>query len=602
MSAGANIKKSRVDLRRRGARAALAICAVALIASGWVRAQDAQPPPPASEPTATAPNATPPPEPGTTAIEAAPVAQEAAPQPANPQSPVAQPGVCERQYKHAAIVPIRDEITGVTTQSLKRRIDAARAKGADLIVFELDTPGGYLDSALDIAHMIENLRDLGTVAWVNPQAHSAGTIISVACNEIVMAPSSTMGDSQVILFTGEGVDAVPEELRPKIYTPVLTRFRSSAKLNGYSEVLSEAFVIPEREVWWLENTATGGREFVFREEKLKRMGEDSQQDGAVQKVTKAILGMGESGPHGWKLVESYFDIVTGKDIPITQPVVRNDELLEMDSGRAHAFGFNKAIVAGEDDLRARYGVATISRMDETWSEGLTTWLTSPYVRGFLLILVFLGAYVEFHTPGLGLAGLVSLIALAVFVGAPYLTGLASVWEIVLIVIGLVLIGLEVFVIPGFGVAGVTGILCLMAGLVATFMPGEPGHSTPFYVPQLQPTLDALYTGLKTVVIGLLVSIVGMFFLAKYLPRMPLFQKLIPLNEGPESVRVEDPYHGLAQPGEEGVSLGPLRPAGKARFGGVLVDVVTAGEYVEAGEDVQVVERTGNRVVVRALRS
>ncbi|GMU36173.1 MAG: hypothetical protein KJ057_10480 [Phycisphaerae bacterium] len=518
----------------------------------------------------------------------------------------AEEGAADRSYRHAAIITIRDEITDVTTGSLKRRIEAARKAGADLVVFELDTPGGYLDSALDIAHLIENTRDLRTAAWVNPQAHSAGTIIAVACNEIVMAPSSTMGDSQVIMFGAEGADAVPEALQPKVYTPVLARFRSSAKLNGYSEVLCEAFVIPEREVWWLENARTGEREFVFREEKQKRLGErEAGSDGnAVQKVTRAILGMGEDGAAAsgeWRLVESYVDLVTGKAIALTQPIDREDQLLEMNAGEAHAFGFNRAIIAQDADLQARYGAATITRMDTLWSENLATWLTSPYVRGFLLILVFLGAYVEFNTPGVGVPGLVALIALAIFVGAPYLTGLANTWELVLIGVGIVLLAVEVFVLPGFGVAGVSGALLLLAGLVATFMPDEPGRTSPLYVPQLQPTIDALYTGVKAVVFALTTSLVGMFVLAKYMPHIPIFRKVIPANPTADAVAVEDAYYGLAQPGDMGVSQGPLRPAGKARFGAVLVDVVTQGEYIESGVGVKVVERQGNRVVVREVR-
>lgn len=521
------------------------------------------------------------------------------------KTPVAaKEGVADRSYRHAAIITIRDEITDVTTVSLKRRIEAARKAGADLVVFELDTPGGYLDSALDIAHLIENTRDLRTAAWVNPQAHSAGTIIAVACNEIVMAPSSTMGDSQVIMFGAEGADAVPEALQPKVYTPVLARFRSSAKLNGYSEVLCEAFVIPEREVWWLENARTGEREFVFREEKQKRLGErEAGSDGnAVQKVTRAILGMSEEGAAAtgeWRLVESYVDLVTGKTIALTQPIDREDQLLEMNAGEAHAFGFNRAIIAQDADLQARYGAATITRMDTLWSENLAMWLTSPYVRGFLLILVFLGAYVEFNTPGVGVPGLVALIALAIFVGAPYLTGLANTWELVLIGVGIVLLAVEVFVLPGFGIAGVSGALLLLAGLVATFMPDEPGRTSPLYVPQLQPTIDGLVTGLKVVVIGMFASFAGMFVLARYLPRSPLIQKLIPLNEGPNIP--DDPYQGQVIPGDIGISLGPLRPAGKMRLGNLLVDVVTQGEYIESGVNVRVIERQGNRVVVQQAR-
>lgn len=512
-----------------------------------------------------------------------------------------QPGKTDRVYSRAAIVTVHREINDVTLASLTRRFEAARKEGIDLIVLELDTPGGYLSAALDIAHMIENTRDMTTVAWINPQAHSAGSMIAVACHEIVMAPSSTMGDSQVIMIGTEGPGAIPKELEPKLNTPVVSRFRSSARLRGYSEVLAEAFVIPEREVWWLENTQTGKREFVFTDEKKRRLGESSADGSAVRTAARAILGMSDPAPGPWKLVESYYDIVSGRELPLTQPVERSDELLEMDAGRAYAFGFNKALVADVNDLKQRYGVTSVTRMEPTWSENLTTWLTSPFVRGFLLIVVLLGMYVEFHTPGVGVAGLTSLIALVLFVGAPYLTGLANVWEIVAIILGLVLLAIEIFVIPGFGVAGILGILMMLLGLIATFVPEEPGRSIPYFVPHLRGTLDALILGVKTVVIGMVVSIVGMVILARFLPKLTILHKIIPPNPTTEAVLADDPYYGLAQVGDIGMALGPLRPAGKARFGAVLVDVVTQGEYVEPGTRVEVVDRSGNRIVVRPAR-
>ncbi len=516
----------------------------------------------------------------------------------------------------AAILPITGMITDVTAESLKRRIEEARSQGADVIIFDMDTPGGLVTSSIAIADLIKNVSDVTTVTWVNPNAHSGGTIVAVACDEIVMARSSRIGDSQVIMGGPTGMGAVPEELQPKAYTPVLAEFRASCRLNGYDQTLCEAFVLPDREVWWIENTETGDRRFVFRDEKLKLLGEreddssddestaqssDSKEEDSDAKSKTRPSGSGsDAAVSQWKLVEKYHDPLLDMEVDTIQPIVRDDQLLEMSPGEAQAYGFSRGIVADEHELQARYDLSSTFRIERTWSEDLAFWLTSIYVRGFLMVIILLGAYVEFHTPGVGVPGLVALICLAVFVGAPYLTGLANAWELLCLVIGVVLLVLELFVIPGFGIAGISGLLLVFVAILATFVPDEPGRTFPLYIPELPGTVNALKTAFKTLTVSMVASIIGMVMLSRYLPRFPMFRQIVPANPTPSEVLTDDPYRGLARVGDVGELAGPLRPSGKVRFAGMLIDVVTQGEYLEPPARVEVIERRGNHVVVRAV--
>jgi membrane-bound serine protease (ClpP class) len=517
------------------------------------------------------------------------------------EAPVAGTGV---------VIPIHTEITDITADSVRRRLEEARQRGASTVIFELDTPGGLVTSTFDIADQIRNLADLRTVAWVNTNAHSGGALVAIACNEIVMARSSRIGDAQVIMGLPTGAQAVPDELKPKIMTPVLSDVRASAQLRGYSQALCESLVDPDREVWWVENVKTGEREFVFREEKIRRLGEraergstettgGSEESGAAQEMPEGVESTDRPEEPEWKLVETYRDIVLGVDVEVLQPVVRDDQLLQMSPSEAYAYGFSKGIVANDQDIQQRYGLASLARLSPLWSESLALWMTSIWVRGFLMVIILLGAYVEFHTPGVGVPGLVALIALGIFVGAPYLAGLANVWEILFIAVGFLLIALEIFVIPGFGVPGILGIVLVLIGLLATFVPDEPGRSVPLYIPSLPSTVEGLKIALGTLVASMAASLAGMFVLSRYLPRMPLFGRIVPANPTPSEVAVSDPYSGLARVGDIGMTAGPLRPAGKARFGPQLVDVVTQGEYLGTGVEIEVIERRGNRVVVRA---
>jgi len=492
-----------------------------------------------------------------------------------------------------AIVPITGEISDVTHESIKRRVELARQAGAEVIVFEIDTPGGAVVAALDICDFIKNLSEIHTVAWVHTQAISAGSMISMACDEIVVAPASSIGDCGVLMASPIGAQAVPEELRAKAESPVLTQFRDSANRFGYPKALCEALVVSERIVWWLQSTETGQREFVTDQVKVMRLGE------GLDPTTQPA---GDE-PRTWKLVESYQDPVTGRSITVEQPIVDQDELLTMTQSEAIVYGFAKGIVGTESDLQGRYNLAGApSRFEFTWSEVLTRYMTSMPVRVFLLILILLGAYVEFHTPGVGVPGLVALICLAVFVGAPYLTGLASVWDLVLILIGVLLLLLELFVIPGFGVAGIIGVVLVLVGIFGTFIPAEPGPWQ--VVPQLPATWEAIKSGVTAMMVAGLVSIAVMWYLARYLPQIPVASQLILSGEvargqtldagGPtiETVAVEV--------GDRGVALSILRPAGTARIRGQRRDVVTQGEMIDKGAPVEVLDVRGNHIVVRQL--
>jgi len=488
------------------------------------------------------------------------------------------------------VVTVKDELTDITVESLQRRVERARAMGASVLILELNTPGGLVTSAIAIADLIKGITDMKTVAWVNTKAHSGGAMVAVACEEIVMARSSRIGDSQVIMVGPEGAEAVPDALKPKAYTPVIAEFRASATLRGYSPILAEAFVVPECEVWWVENKQTGEREFVFRNEKINRVGDPASDTSAAT----------SPADREWKLVDKYHDILLQRDVPAVQPVDREDTLLEMSPSLAYAYGFSKGVVSTDEELRSRYQLTALERFEPSWSESLALWLTSPYVRGFLMIIFLLATYVEFHTAGVGLAGLVALISLGIFVGAPYMAGLANVWEILFIVAGLALIAFEVFVIPGFGIAGISGLILMLVGILASFAPPEPGRTFPIYIPSLPETVERLKEGIVMLSGAMVVSIAGMVMLSRYLPKIPFLRQIVPANPTPSQVLIDDPYDGAARVGDIGEAVGPLRPAGKARFGEMLVDVVTQGDFIEAGARLEVVERRGNRVVVRPI--
>jgi membrane-bound serine protease (ClpP class) len=408
-----------------------------------------------------------------------------------------------------------------------------------------------------------------------------------------MTPASKIGDCGVLMASPMGVEAVPEELRAKAESPVLAQFRDSANRHGYSTALCEALVVKERVVWWMENTSTGQAEFVGDDRKVLRIGE------GLDPTTRPAA----DGPSDWKLVESYHDQVSGKRIAVHQPIVDQNELLTMSQSEAIAYGFCKGIAGTESALKARFNLeADLPRLEFTWSELLVGWMTSMPVRIFLLIIILLGAYVEFHTPGVGVAGLVALIALGAFVGAPYLTGLANVTELALILLGVLLLIVELFVLPGFGFAGVAGLLLVLLGVFLSFVPSEPG---PWRIlPQLPATWEAMKSGATAMTIALVISVALMWYLAKHLPQMPLVSQLILSGEVARGQTIDAGTTAIETVdltvGDCGVALSILRPAGKARIRDQVRDVVTEGDMVQKGAPLEVIDVSGNHVVVRRL--
>jgi membrane-bound serine protease (ClpP class) len=500
-------------------------------------------------------------------------------------TPVAEP---QAHYQKAFILPIDAEISDVTLESLKRRIEQAQKAGADLLVFEMDTPGGLVSSTLAICDTIKALPQ-HTVAWVNTKAYSGGAIVSLACNEIVMAKRSTIGDAMPISIGTEGIQAVPQSVQPKINSPLLEELRDSARRNGYSMLLCESMIRPDMEVFWVYNSQTGEKRFVTRSERDTLFG-IAQPGAASQPIDAASRSE-------WQYVTSVPLIPRVK-----QPIVANNELLTMSQNEAIAYGFARpTMVSNLAELQALYDLPVRpERLSANWSEDLVAWLTSPIVRSVLLIVALLAGYIELNHPGVLLPGAVAVVFLALYLGAPYLTGLASIWAILLVVAGLVLLLVEIFLIPSFGLVGIVGIVLVLVGLVASFIPADWPSEGPSYWPLSEYAWTSLRNGMLSVSISLVASMVGMIALSRYFQRMPYLNRLVLVNPKPQEVSLEDWFGGLPQPGQVGVAIGPLRPAGKARFGGRLTDVVAESDFIEADQQVEVVERVGNRVVVRKV--
>jgi membrane-bound serine protease (ClpP class) len=442
----------------------------------------------------------------------------------------------------AAVIICERMIDDGLYKSIQRRTQTALDQEVEYLIYEINTFGGELKAAYNISEYFLHEVNLKahTVAYVSLKAISAGALISVACEDIIMKEKTRIGDCAPIILGGklEGVE------REKIETDTRAAFANSAEANNYPEALLKAMVTQQIEVYKIKNITTGKDEF-FEGARLPK------------------------DPNTY-------------DLDTKELIVKDDELLTLTASEAFEYGVARAQVkdrAGAlEFLAKRDGVNFIGEpmvLRTNWSEEMVRWLNSPVVMAVLVMLAMLGVYIEFNTPGVGLPGLVAVICFTIIIGSKYLVGLANWVEVALLVLGILLLLVEFLVLPGFGIAGFSGIICIFAGLFGMLIKNPPDR-----LPWPQ---DAIaWSDFTWGVVGLSMGFVGFVVLAwllsKYLPRIQFLSGLILAPAVPRQSS-EIPLSMTTPPesktlsvnlGDAGEVVSILRPTGKAKFGDAIV--------------------------------
>ena len=559
----------------------------------------------------------------------------AAAPPTHPTAPTAIPA--HRQADRVAVLTVYGEIDLMTLQSLERRVEEAREEGFDAIVFEIDTPGGRVDAARDITHLIKNDAGANTVAWIHPDAFSAGTLIALSCDEIVVSRDAVWGDCAPIAIGPAGLVALPPAERAKLEAPLRNNVIDSARRHGYDERLAESFIAVGVELWMLENVKTGDRVFVDRKEYNSIFNDDPPEN--ITNVTPSnsqpkygpinpyfddrlsdLFGLPKSDldddtplteEEQQKLEEeiqqaqrlpSSRKLLTAADAPdwqVVTQVISDNKLLVVNAAESIDFGLGQAIIDNDQELKAYFGAKEVVRIDESWSEKLVRLLVNDWVRIVLIVVFILCLLIEMALPGTGVFGVGAALALLVLIGAPFLVGMAQWWEILLILIGIGLICVEIFVIPGFGIPGIAGVIALLVGVVGTFVSGDISSVE---------GQNELYTGIGATLIGIIGAAIGVWLLSRHLYEMPIFKRLILTATTDANSSTDGPPPGMLESlakrndrevttGDIGTADTDLRPSGRAIFDGRAVDVVSVGSYIAAGSQVTVVNVGQFRVEV-----
>ncbi len=322
---------------------------------------------------------------------------------------------------------------------------------------------------------------------------------------------------------------------------------------------------------------------------------ETANEKAVSAVRKVFGSVAEARGLDPQVAEAMVD----PDVEVPG-LVEPGKLLTLTTAEAVQWGYAKAEVENLDALLEHAGLidSTVVAIDVGLAERLVRFITNPIVSSLLIGLGFLGVFFELQNPSFGASGVLGATFLGLFFWGHFLAGLAGLEGIVLVVTGLALVGFEVLVIPGFGIAGILGIIAFLAGLFLT-MVGEI------------PSSDDYQRSLLVVVSALMLMIAGGFLSLRFLPKRSLGGLVLQArlvggmgalrgHLGQRDAEGHGPEDGGSLESVQGITITPLRPAGTAIFGNRRVDVVTEGDFLPAGAAVVVVLDEEYRKVVRAV--
>lgn len=424
-------------------------------------------------------------------------------------------------------VPIKGTIDLGLPPFIKRVISVAEKDNASAIIFEINTFGGRVDAATQIKDAILGSK-VPTIAFINRRAISAGALISLSCEKIYMTEGGLLGAATAVDMSGKkGSEKVISFMREEM--------ASTAEKRGRNTEIARGMV---------------DEELMFTHLVIKG---DSI-------IVNDIEGRKE-----------------GKLISLT-----TEQALKYNISDGKAETLNELInLLGYSELVLKENI-------ENWSEKLVRFLTNPVVASLLTTFGFLGILFELQSPGWGIPGVVGLICLILSLSASYIAQLATISDMLLIIAGLSLIMLEAFVIPGFGVVGISGIGIVVYGLYLLLIPNVPVGE------------EVLSNATDGFMIGLLGAIIGIYLLLKLMVKTKFWKQLT----APGSQKKEDGYTNSfgweSLIDQIGVADTDLHPSGWVRVEDKRFFMISEGDFIEKGSSVKILSVDGNRVLVKKL--
>lgn len=285
------------------------------------------------------------------------------------------------------------------------------------------------------------------------------------------------------------------------------------------------------------------------------------------------------------------------DRVVIEGVTEEGKVITFTTAEAIRNGYCEGEVSSIEDILSKNGISDYELLayELSGTEKVISFFLNPMISGLLILVITGGIFFELQTPGVGFPLAAAGVALVLYLVPYYLNGLAANWEIGALILGISLIALEVFVIPGFGLAGVAGITCVVASLIFIML-GNDNLNFDF-VPS-----EEIRKASLVVVIGMFSSVLLLLILGYRLTSSKIFKRVALVTEQ----KREDGYIATSYTedliGKEGIATTILRPSGRVEIEDDIYDAYTRGEYVEEGEKIEVVSQEGTSLKVKAVKS
>jgi membrane-bound serine protease (ClpP class) len=427
-------------------------------------------------------------------------------------------------------INIRTEINATSRIYLSNGLKEADSLKVDAILLHLNTYGGTVADADSMRSAIL-YNPIPVYVFIDNNAASAGALIAIACKKIYMREGANIGAATVV--NGNSGEAMPD----KYQSYMRSLIRSTAEAHGKDRIIT-------------------GKDTIYRWVRDPHIAE------AMVDERIAIPGVVDSG-----------------------------KVLTFTAQEAVKFGYCDGIAENTNEVITRYmGYNNYQSVEykPTLFDNLKGFLMNPAFQAILIMIIIAGIYFEFHTPGFGFPVIAAIIATVLYFTPLYLDGLLENWELVVFIIGILLILLEIFVIPGFGVTGITGIIFVCAGLIFALL---DNHYFSFEHVQMSDILRST----MTVFSGLLLATGAIVWLSSRIGEKGMFQRIALTTDLSTSESTDQKTHSLV--GKTGKAMTVLRPSGKVIIDNEVYDAVSNQGFINSGTTVTVIKFENMQIYV-----
>ncbi len=428
---------------------------------------------------------------------------------------------------------IKEQITPSTWRKTQKVFENAQKMNADLILIHMNTYGGTVVDADSIRTKILN-SNIPVWVYIDNNAASAGALISIACDSIFMRPGANIGAATVVNQSGE-------KAGDKMQSYFRSIMRSTAQSHGADTIITAT----DTTIQWFRNP----------------------------QIAEAM-------------VDEYVSI---------PGIIDTGKVLTLTAEEAYDLNFCEGIVDNIEELLIKANINTykIEEFVPTTIDKIIGLLTNPFVSGLLIMAIIGGIYFEMQTPGVGFPLAIALLAAVLYFAPLYLEGLAEHWEILVFVAGIILIAVEIFVIPGFGVAGALGIALTITGLTLSLI-----DNVRFNFEMVDG--GSIISAILTVTLSLFLGLILVLFLSKmaFSAQQGIFHNLS-LNSTQQTSEgyISFDTHQFSLDGKKGIAHTVLRPSGKVLVDDEVWDAKSTEGFIDRGEKILVVRHESGQLYV-----